>query len=251
MTEAKTEAKRDTMQKLTSTIVAGLVGGAVAAALVAAPWSRESIATATAAADDLGPASTVILAGEPEVRVAAKDGRLSWGTEPGARGLTIAAVNTGKVLGAILESDRFEEQRETFRAEVEKAGKELEARFESIQSKYQGTKPDSPEAGEARAAMQAFQQEYQEFMARTQQAEGTLAAEQFTEAYSDMRTAVDVICDRRSIDLVYRFIPPDEKIAPADNDTLTLQMQARTFVRLPDGLDITADVLKEMNLTAE
>ncbi len=239
------------MKHFTSTIVAGLVGGAIAAALVAAPWSHQSIATAPATAEDLGPAATLVLSGEPEVRVSAKDGRMAWGTEPGARGLTIAAVNTGKVLGAILESDRFEEQREAFRAEVEKAGKDLEARFESIQSKFQGTKPDSPEAGEARAAMQAFQQEYQEFMARTQQAEGTLAAEQFTEAYADMRTAVDVICDRRNIDLVYRFIPPEEKIAPADSDTLTLQMQARTFVRLPEGLDITADVLKEMNLSAE
>ncbi|MDA0803073.1 MAG: OmpH family outer membrane protein [Planctomycetota bacterium] len=245
------------MNRLTSSIVAGLAGGAIATALVSvfasAPWTSASIANATGspAAEDLGPATTLVLAGEPEVRVSAKDGRMSWGTEAGARGLTIAAVNTGKVLGAILQSERFEERRAQFKEEVEKAGRELEARFAELQNKYQGTKPDSPEAGEARAAMQAFQQEYQEFMARTQQAEGTLAAEQYTEAYGDMRTAVEVICDRRKIDLVYRFIPPDEKIAPSDMDTLTLQIQARTFIKLPEGLDITVDVLKEMNLSAE
>lgn len=238
------------------TLVAGAVGALIALAVVhltarTPSITHSAVATAAAPAEDVGPAATVILAGDPEVRLTARDGHLAWGTEAGSRALAIGVVNTGKVLAVLLKRERYEEERQAFRAELEKAGQDFDTRARDLQAKYQGIKPDSPEAGEARAAMQQLQQDYQEFVAKTTVAEGTLAADQYTTAYGELRTAVDVIADQRKIDLVYRFIPPDEKIAPADQDTLTLQMQARTFLRLPDGIDLTADVMKELNLTEE
>jgi hypothetical protein len=61
---------------------------------------------------------------------------------------------------------------------------------------------------------------------------------------------VDVVADRRKIDLVMRFIPPADKIRAGDQEAIVQQMVSRTFVRVPESIDITEDILREMNLTA-
>ncbi|MDA1008229.1 MAG: OmpH family outer membrane protein [Planctomycetota bacterium] len=236
------------LNKIIPSIVAGIVGGALV--LVLARADQSTTATSPALADDLGPASALVLAGEPEVRLQAKEGRLAWGDEGGARALTIAAVNTGKVLNAILKSDRFVEEQEKFKADAEEKGKAFNDRYKAFEEQFKDVKPSDDKAAEAQAAMGALQQDYQIYMTQLRQAEGAFSAQQYTTAYKEMREAVEVISDRRKIDLVYRFIPPDEEIAPADQTTLTLQLQSRTFIKLPEGIDLTADVLKELNLTA-
>ena len=59
---------------------------------------------------------------------------------------------------------------------------------------------------------------------------------------------MDVVCDRRKIDLVYRFIPSVTPFESQDLGNAMIQVQARTFLRAPESIDLTADVMKELNL---
>ena len=61
-------------------------------------------------------------------------------------------------------------------------------------------------------------------------------------------TAVDVVADRQKIDVVYRFIPAATQFESAQLGDAMVQVQARTFLRAPESLDITADVMKELGL---
>jgi len=77
-----------------------------------------------------------------------------------------------------------------------------------------------------------------------------MEARHYQSAYADLREAVEVVADRRKIDLVMRFIPPADKITVGDHASIAQQLMARTFLRLPDSIDMTDDVLTEMNLQA-
>ena len=76
-----------------------------------------------------------------------------------------------------------------------------------------------------------------------------MVADQVEKAYRELTTAVDVVCDRRKIDLVYRFIPSITPFESQDLGNAMIQVQARTFLRAPESIDLTADVMKELNLT--
>jgi hypothetical protein len=76
-----------------------------------------------------------------------------------------------------------------------------------------------------------------------------MVADQVEKAYRELTTAVDVVCDRRKIDLVYRFIPSVTPFESQDLGNAMIQVQARTFLRAPESIDLTADVMKELNLT--
>jgi hypothetical protein len=62
---------------------------------------------------------------------------------------------------------------------------------------------------------------------------------------------VDVVADRRKIDLVYRFIPSQTPFESQDLGNAMVQVQGRTFLRAPEQIDLTADVLKELNLPSD
>ena len=66
-----------------------------------------------------------------------------------------------------------------------------------------------------------------------------------------MTAAVDVVGERTKVDLVLRFVPtaqPFDVSSPAD---AMLQVQVRTFLRYPEAVDITAEVMKELSLKDE
>jgi hypothetical protein len=47
-----------------------------------------------------------------------------------------------------------------------------------------------------------------------------------------------------------RFVPASDKIVSGEESSLAQQLMARTFLRSPDSIDITEDILTEMNLQA-
>ena len=99
--------------------------------------------------------------------------------------------------------------------------------------------------------MQALFERYQKWNAGMQAAQGKLMAEQVEKAYRELTAAVDTVCERRHVDIVYRFIPTALPFESADLGNAMIQVQARTFLHSPEALDLTAEVMKELNLTAD
>jgi hypothetical protein len=51
--------------------------------------------------------------------------------------------------------------------------------------------------------------------------------------------------------MVVRFIPPADALEPGEPASVFLQLQARTFVTMPESIDLTQDVAKELNITLD
>ena len=56
------------------------------------------------------------------------------------------------------------------------------------------------------------------------------------------------LADKAQIDLVYRYIPTSEPFMNSSVEQAMLQIQMRPFLRYPDSIDLTAKVLKELDL---
>jgi Skp family chaperone for outer membrane proteins len=73
-------------------------------------------------------------------------------------------------------------------------------------------------------------------------------SEQMQNAYNEILEAVNVVSERMNIDMVLRFIPPDGEFEQTTPDATIMQIRLRTALRLPEGIDITDDVLAELGL---
>lgn len=201
------------------------------------------------AAVELGPADALVLAGKPALRVSNADGRIAFGPDAGHRVHSIATIQVSKAMRALMESPRFAQERERLdderkqkEEEFERLAKELRERI----AKAGDEEDKDPKLGEDIEAFQRMVGEWGEGMERSQR---EMMARQYESAYGDLREAVEVVADRRRIDLVMRFVPPGEKLEPGAPDELARQLLARTFVRVPEALDITDEVMKELNVT--
>ena len=67
-------------------------------------------------------------------------------------------------------------------------------------------------------------------------------------AYREITAAVNVVADRLEIDLVIRFIPPDDEFVLTNEAAAIDQIRLRSLLRYPEACDITSDVLEELNL---
>ena len=237
--------------KKTHSIVASaaLAAAGFLAAQFAAP--RTAVARAVPAAD-LGPAQAVLLEGKDgAMKLVNADGRPGWGDEPTAKAWSIGAVHVDKVLKKLLDNKSYQDDRARFDEEAKNQGQEFQREMDALKGQYGEKTKDDPEFAAGQAAVQALFERYQKWNAGLQAAQGKLMAEQVEKAYRELVTAVDVICDRRKVDVVYRFIPSSTPFESQDLGNAMIQVQARTFLRAPETLDLTADVLKELNLPAD
>ncbi len=208
-------------------------------------------AISASAMGDLGPADALVLSGKDgTLTVSNRSGRVSWAEDATARSHSVGTLHVGRIMSALLQSDAFTREREQIAEANEARGKEFEARYRSLVEKARSMDKDSPDMPAAREEFEAFQSEFSAWNEATQAEAEALQSRQYQDAYSRLRDAVDVVADRRKIDLVLRFIPPADKIRPGDQDAIVQQMMSRTFVRVPESIDITDDILREMNLTA-
>ena len=63
--------------------------------------------------------------------------------------------------------------------------------------------------------------------------------------------AVDVVAERRNIDLVYRFVPTEREFEALTPDVAEKEVFLRAALRYPEDLDITNDILEELSLELE
>jgi len=121
-----------------------------------------------------------------------------------------------------------------------------EARRE-IQAKYPIPQGGQPPA-EGQQAFQALQQEYRVFRESIAGETEKMAAEQFEAAYRELTAAVDTVSEKEQIDLVFRFQPTAEPFEAKSSADAIDRIRARCFLRYPAEIDITAEVMKALNL---
>lgn len=230
------------MRQLIACGVAGVCGAAVALAVRPA----ESHAPDRVV---LGPADEVILAGTKPLTLANRDDRVSWGEQPTARAYAMGAVHIDRVLRALIQSDRFEGERAKLKEEADGQNAEFERRAKELEERYGKIEPGAPEFEQAQAEYSRLRAEFETWVAGIQRIQARLAAEQVEKAYREMLTAVEVVAERESVDTVMRYVPSSRPFEAGSLADAMLQVHARTFLRLPEGLDLTEAVMKEMALS--
>ncbi len=237
------------MRNITSIVAVSLLSSGLTAFFLHGVDRRAS-ARDLALAADLGPADALVLAGKSELRLTNADGRLSWSDQPSSRAFSLGTVHVSRIMEALLKSDKCSTEREELAAAREAKGKEFEGRYKEMLESAKDIDKTSPEFPATREKFQLFQREVSDWNENAEKELRELVTRQYQSAYGDLREAVEVVADRRKIDLVMRFIPATEKIVAGDESMISTQLLARTFLRSPESIDMTEDILTEMNIQA-
>lgn len=225
-----------------------LLAGA-AGALVAWTIGGTSVDATRLLPADLGPADALVLSGkDAPLVVRNSEGRIGWSEDSTARAWSVGCVQLDPVIKAILATDRYTEERKTFEQEAQSQGETFEQRDKALRAKYPDIKADDPNFNQARDEFVALQQEFEKWRLALQQIQSKHMAEQIEKAYREMLSALEVVADRRRIDLVFRFIPADRPFEAGDVGAVMVAVQARPFLRHPQGMDLTDDIFKELGL---
>jgi Skp family chaperone for outer membrane proteins len=243
---------RTTLIATVSAVLASvLVTSAIHALGVAGPaWRLD----AAAVADDpkpveLGPADSIVIAGKVPVKLTNADGHLAFGSGASHRVYSMGTVNVSKGVRALMESQRFATERDRLTEERTSKESEFERRAKDLRERIVKVGDDEESDPKLREDIESFQQDVGEWSEGYEKAQRDLLAKQYETAYADLREAVEVVADRRKLDIVMRFVPASEKLEPGSPEDIARQLLARTFVRIPEALDITDEVMRELNVT--
>ncbi len=210
------------------------------------------ISTSLMSNDDtgaLGPADSIVLAGDDgDVTITNSEGRISWGEKKTSTVWSIGFMETGKALSQLLKADHFKETREDLNSELKAEMAIARAALEEVVEEAKGLENEDPNAVEIRQRWQQLYDEFQYMQKIGADARGALLAKQMQESYNEILEAVNVVSERMNIDMVLRFIPPDGEFEQGNPDSTIMQIRLRTALKLPDGIDITDEVLAELGL---
>jgi Skp family chaperone for outer membrane proteins len=196
----------------------------------------------------LGPLDSITLAGEKELTIKNADGHIAWGDDKTNKVWSIGFMEEGKALSHLLQTEHFLDKRNSLDDELKTQISEARAQMETLQAEGNLLDPDSPDAPAFRQRWEAAYGEFQKLQKLVAEVRATLMAEQMEAAYIELLEAVNVVSERMNIDMVFRFIPPDGEFEIATPDAVIMQIRLRTALRIPEGVDITDDVLVELGL---
>lgn len=214
--------------------------------------SSGAIAETTFVEDELGPAATLTLTDEDEplvLRSAA--GRLAWADNAHGRAYSVAFMAPGKAMEPLLKADQFAEERQELQDELRTNDQEFKRRISAYQQQNADVTPDDPRAMEVQQTFQAMLAEYEQWRAEANTRRGQLTATQVERAYRDMVAAVEVVAERKGIDIVYRFIATAQEFGAVNPPQAYLATRQRLALVYPDALDITDAVLEELSVETE
>jgi Skp family chaperone for outer membrane proteins len=216
------------------------------AALYGQGGSR-AVAGGAASGDQLGPAGSLTLVDdEQELVLRNASGRLAWSDSEHARAFSVGFVHVGRAVSPLLQAEEYVEEMARLQEEIRKTDEEITQRIGALLEESRDMSPDDPQAPEVQRAYQEMLQELERWRRQGSQRLGLLAAEQIERAYRDFVAAVEVVAERRGIDIVYRFIPTDREFQAANPPTAYIAIRARIAVTYPEGIDITDEVLEEL-----
>jgi hypothetical protein len=195
---------------------------------------------------------SIAIAGEGgDLVLTNRKGRLAWADSDYAKAYSIAFVHIGKVLKQLREAERYKEEMEALHAELEGTDANYREQLDAIRNEAQGIQQESPEGAELFEKWQKIYGEYMEWNRTAMERRNKLEAEQSEKAYRDLVEAVEVVADRKKIDLVYRFIATSDPFEATDAEQAQVEIRLRSVLKYPEGLDITPDVLAELSLQDE
>ena len=200
----------------------------------------------------LGPIDSITLAGsDGDITVKNSDERISWGEEKTSKVWSVGFMETGKALEQLMKADHFVEVRDELDEELEESLKAARETLDEIRERGRSLEADDPEGPALRQEWESAYRNFEQIQQAAIKTRGELAAEQMEESYNEVLEAVNVVSDRLNIDMVLRFIPPDSEFEGNSPDAAIMQIRLRTALRLPEGIDITDEVLSELGLEVE
>ncbi|MCH2145086.1 MAG: OmpH family outer membrane protein [Phycisphaerales bacterium] len=210
--------------------------------------TQSAVATLDDDPERVGPADELVLSGDEPLVIRNRENRIGWGDRPTSRAWSFGAVHIDRVIQSLLQSDAYVGERDELQQELVEMDEEFTARGEALQEEYADITEEDPNFPEAQQRMQAMMQEYQQFAQIAQGRMSQLQTMQLERGYREMIEAVEVISDKRELDMVLRFIPTAEPFGTNAVEQAMLQIRLRTLLRYPDSIDITEDVLEELSL---
>jgi hypothetical protein len=200
-------------------------------------------------ADVLGPAEAVKLVdGEKEVEVKAKDGRVTWGSGDFRQTYAVGFVDISRALNPLMEGQQFVEERTTLSEELDAKEKEYREQLDAFGKEIEGKDRNSPEVQETIKQAQAVYEEYMNWGQTAVERRNEMDVRQMQAAYKDLTSAVDVVAQKLGVDIVLRFIPTENEFKATDAEGALTEIRLRTAVKYPAGLDITSEVLEELDI---
>ncbi len=226
--------------------------GALNLSTVLGIGSPAAMAEPSLIADELGPATSLILTGEDEPLVLRNStGHLAWADNAHAQAYSMAFVAPGKAMGPLLEAEQFVEERQELDDELRRNDQEFMRRIRAYEQQNADVAPDDPRAIEVQETYQAMRVEYDQWRAEASARMGQLRATQVEKAYRDMVAAVEVVSERQSIDIVFRFIATADDFGAVNPPQAYLATRQRLALVYPEALDITDAVLEELSVETE
>lgn len=202
--------------------------------------------------DKLGPVESLTFHGEDEeLSISNTNGRISWGDEETSIAWSVGFMEVGKALSQLMKADRFIDAREELNEELQKSMSSSKEALDALRVEGQQMQPDDPSIPEMRQRWDRAYAELQRLQKRASESRAELLAGQMESSYNEIVEAVNVVSERSKIDMVLRFIPPDGAFNQGNPDSMMMQIRLRTALRVPEGVDITDEVLAELGLDAQ
>jgi Skp family chaperone for outer membrane proteins len=199
----------------------------------------------------LGPIDSITFAGAEELTIKNSAGHISWGEEKTSTVWSVGFMETGKALSQLLQAEHFLDDRDDLNEELKDQMSGVRDILQSLREEGETLNPDDPLAPELRQRWDSAYAEFQNLQKLGAETRAALVAQQMESSYNEILEAVNVVSERMNIDMVLRFIPPDGEFEQGNPDSTIRQIRLRTALRLPDGIDITEEVLTELGLDAK
>ena len=197
----------------------------------------------------LGPVDSITLSGsQGDVTITNTGERISWGDEETSKAWSVGFMETGKAIDQLMQADHFVEAREDLEEELEEEIASVRKTLDEILERGRDLDPNNPSVPEVRKQWEQTYKKFEQLQKKGIRMLSKLASDHLQESYKEVLEAVNVIADRMNIDIVLRFIPPEDEFKGDSRDTTLTQIRLRTALRVPKGIDITDEVLSELGL---
>jgi Skp family chaperone for outer membrane proteins len=200
-------------------------------------------------ADVLGPAEAVkLIDGDKEVEVKAKSGRVTWGSGDFKQTYSVAFVDISRALNPLMEVPQFSEERKTLSDELDAQEKDFRDRLDAFGEQLRDANREDPATQESFKQAQALYEEYMDWGRGAVERRNAMDVRHMQSAYKELASAVDVVAQKLGVDIVLRFIPTENEFKATDAEGALTEIRLRTAVKYPAALDITSEVLEELDV---
>ena len=202
--------------------------------------------------DKLGPLNGITLAGEKEdLTISNVEDHIAFGEEKTSRVWSVGFVEVGRAISQLMQAEHFIEARDTLNVELEAQIASARERIQSLQAEGNALEDNSPDIPEFRQRWEIARAEFQQLQKIGFDTRNALLAEQMAASYEELVEAVNVVSERMNVDMVLRFIPQDREFTQVTPEATMMQIQLRSALRVPEGINITDEVLSELGLEVQ